>query len=78
MYINTNFYSSRNLIYGTRQPKVKCVLRVTRRGHACKMHNTQGKNTGTRKEKTQVHANVIELRACACVKGIRHTMLTKS
>ena len=35
--------------YITHQPEVKCVLCATCRGHACKMHNTQGKNAGTRK-----------------------------
>jgi len=30
------------------------------------------------KEKMQVHSNVMGLHACACAKGIRHSMLIKS
>ena len=57
-------------LYGTHQPKVKCVLHVTRRGDAYKTHNTQAKNAGTRK---------CDGTACMCVcKGYyRHTMLIK-
>ena len=57
-----------------------CTVHTSQKLNACCMShagNVPVKRT-THKEKTQVHANVIELCACACAKGIRHTTLTKS